>query len=101
MGMLGVFATSCVGHHHDAVIDITWLFIANAAIEGRPMVSWPSLFFGQTRSLPLLKRNRSLILGSASHNLARELSSSPTVEPFGSGEDMAQVAAEYQPLKKK
>ena len=93
--MPGVFATLCVGHHHEAMRVMTCEFMAKAAMLGTPTNSLPSLFNGQAKSRPLLNRRRSRILGSASHNLANSFSKGLEATPSRFATAMAQEMSSY------
>ena len=65
-----------------------WTFIARAAIEAWPINSLPDLFLGQTSSLPALKRSRSRMEKSLSHNLANPSSATRGVATPDVGVDI-------------
>ncbi len=94
-GMPGVFATLCVGHHHEAMRVMTCEFMAKAATVGTPTNSLPCLFSGQAKSRPPLNRRRSRILGSASHNLASSFSKGLEAPASRRARSMAQDMSSY------
>ena len=65
-----------------------WLFIAKADMEAWPTISLPDLFFGQTSNLPALKRSRSRMEKSLSHNLANPSSATTGVVTPVVGDDV-------------